>query len=171
MAAWILFGLFLVMFSLSLLLVMARRKPATHMQTSLQPVAEVPEPPPPPATGRYNGVEIRFAEKSCCEWVKQLRGARLLPHQARLFPLPLPECDAETCKCRYVHFEDRRGEDDRRIPFSTLTSAFGRFTTRERRSGEDRREGYVSQEMRIISDNNFGLSTDEGALAQTSARR
>ena len=168
MAAWILFALVLVLFVLSLLLVMARRRPAATWQTATMPTPTLPETLP--ASGDYHGVEIKFHEKTCCQWVKNLRSARLLPHQARLFPLPLPECDAAQCRCRYVHFEDRR-TDDRRIPFSTVTTAFGRFATHERRSGEDRRAGYVSEEVRIISDVGFGMPTGDEALVPTSVRR
>lgn len=159
MAAWIFVVTVVALISL---LIAVRRRPKPPPRR---------EPPPPPVVekGLYHGVEIRFQEKACCEWVKKLRGARLLPHQARLFPLPLPECDAARCRCRYVHFDDRRTDDDRRIPFSTLTTAFGRFSTQERRSGDDRREGYVSQEMRLISDADFGLRDE--ALASTSSRR
>ncbi len=104
-----------------------------------------------PENGKYHGVEVKYDERHCCKWVKKLDGARLLPHQARLFPLPLPECDAANCTCRYVHFEDRR-HDDRRIPFSPLYTAFGRTMAQERRAGRERRRGYVSEEVRIISE-------------------
>jgi hypothetical protein len=58
-----------------------------------------------------------------------------------------------------VHFEDRRHDDDRRIPFSTLYGAFGRFTTDERREGQERRKDYVSEEVRIVSDMDIRLDS------------
>ncbi|MDH3712852.1 MAG: hypothetical protein OET44_03270 [Gammaproteobacteria bacterium] len=142
MAIWI--SVFLVVFLV--LLLIARHRPANKTREK-----------PPPETGEFRGVEVAFSERDCCAWVKNLKGARLLPHQARLFPLPLPECDAANCRCRYLHFKDRRHDDDRRIPFSTLYGAFGRFTTDERRNGQERRKDYVSEEVRIISDADFGL--------------
>ncbi len=113
---------------------------------------------PPPKSATFRGVEVRFDEPNCCQWVKKLAGARLLPHQARLFPLPLPECDAARCTCRYEHFSDRRMED-RRMPFATLYTAFGRSMADERRSGVERRKGYISQEVRIITEAEIGFDS------------
>jgi hypothetical protein len=59
-----------------------------------------------------------------------------------------------------MHFEDRRHDEDRRIPFSTLYGAFGRFTTEERRDGQERRKDYVSEEVRIIT--NMDVRLDSG---------
>ena len=147
MATWII--VFLI--ALVVLLVIVRRRPS---------IARVKlEPQTRPESGEYHSVEVRFREGDCCEWVKNLKDARLLPHQARLFPLPLPECDATRCRCRYVHFEDRRGEDDRRIPFSALYSAFGRFSTDERRNGWERRKDFVTQETRIATDLHVALDS------------
>ena len=98
----------------------------------------------------YHCVAIAFDDQSCCDWVRKLEGKRLLPFQARLFPLPLPECDAKTCRCRYVHFDDRRA-DDRRIPFGTVTPS-GRFALQDRREGSDRRrptQGHGSRFGRV----------------------
>ena len=148
MATWII--VFLI--ALVVLLVIVRRRP------SIAPRA-TPKPQPPPENGEYHSVEVRFREGDCCEWVKNLKDARLLPHQARLFPLPLPECDAARCRCRYVHFPDRRGEDDRRMPFSALYSAFGRFSTDERRNGRERRKDFVTQESRIATDLHVALDS------------
>lgn len=66
-----------------------------------------------------------------CGAVAQLEGRRILTRFIHLFPLPLPECDAARCECRYRHYADRRGED-RRLPY-------GSGIRRERRHGGDRR--------------------------------
>jgi hypothetical protein len=71
----------------------------------------------PAATGQraapFRGVAIKTGSQ-CCEAAKQLQGARFLSASAPR--LPLPDCGAAACRCRYVHFQDRRSGDDRRGP-------------------------------------------------------
>jgi hypothetical protein len=48
-----------------------------------------------------------------CRWLEPYKGKRYLPDEAP--PLPVPECTSSNCKCRYVHYDDRREDDaDRR---------------------------------------------------------
>ena len=49
---------------------------------------------------------------ACCKAVTELTGRRYLSAEAP--KIPLPTCDAESCQCRFVHFEDRREGEDRR---------------------------------------------------------
>jgi hypothetical protein len=58
----------------------------------------------------YHCVTIS-SRRSACQAVIALKGKRFLPDEAPTFPLP--ECDAKHCRCRYVHFDDRR-HDERR---------------------------------------------------------
>jgi hypothetical protein len=60
---------------------------------------------------RYRAVSIRPGEE-CCEAARQFGKMRFLCAKAPR--LPVPECTAATCSCRYVHFADRRSGKDRR---------------------------------------------------------
>jgi hypothetical protein len=48
----------------------------------------------------------------CCKAAANLKGRRHLSGEAP--KLPLPECDAKSCGCKYAHYKDRRDGDDRR---------------------------------------------------------
>jgi hypothetical protein len=53
-------------------------------------------------------------EDGACAAVKRLSGQRFLSKEAP--PIPLPACDAASCRCRYLHFEDRRQSGERHNP-------------------------------------------------------
>jgi hypothetical protein len=59
----------------------------------------------------YHAVSIKPGHQ-CCEGAKQFAGMRFL--SAKVPKLPLPDCQAPVCTCRYSHFADRRSVDDRR---------------------------------------------------------
>lgn len=76
--------------------------------------SESPEPKLP--TGRHehihlsnpwHAVSIEAAEDGC-GWAKALRGRRFLSPEAP--QMPLDDCDAATCRCRYRHHDDRRSD-------------------------------------------------------------
>ena len=80
----------------------------------------------------YHAVSIHY-RMNACEAAKQLTDKRFLSNEAP--KLPLPECTASTCQCRYGHHEDRRDGEERRVPFKGEHS-----TGSERRSATgDRR--------------------------------
>jgi hypothetical protein len=62
----------------------------------------------------YHAVSIRYP-MNACEAAKQLTDKRFLANEAP--KLPLPKCTASSCHCRYEHYEDRRGGEERRVPF------------------------------------------------------
>lgn len=74
-------------------------------------------------------------DSACCKKVKEFEGLRLLAAEAP--KLPLPECEAPKCRCRYIHFEDRRSGEDRREAGPGPHPYFG---ARNRRFGQGRRE-------------------------------
>ena len=89
-------------------------------------------------TTDYHSVSIIFS-KNACAAAEDLSGRRFLATTAPT--LPLPECDADDCTCRFEHHEDRRSGKDRRNPFSpgvirNSTSA----GQSEHRDGADRRK-------------------------------
>jgi hypothetical protein len=65
----------------------------------------------PAADTRFRAVSIRPGEDSC-EAARQFGNMRFLCAKAPR--LPVPECSAATCNCRYVHYADRRSGQDRR---------------------------------------------------------
>ena len=108
-----------------------------------------------PATDRrahpYHSVAIRYHENDACPVVKQfkiklhlsdktplfLETQRFLSSEAPL--LPLAGCTVESCRCRYVHYEDRR-ERDRRNSYGRTTDLIPASVGQERRSGTNRRQ-------------------------------
>lgn len=55
---------------------------------------------------RFRGVEIIPDEDGCCGAVADLAGKRMLSHEVP--KLPLPDCTAAECRCKYELFDDRR---------------------------------------------------------------
>jgi hypothetical protein len=80
----------------------------------------------------YHAVGIAPGAASC-KAVAGHKGRRYLSAEAP--KLPLPACDARSCQCRFVHFEDRRDGDDRR---HLMMDARGHLA-RERRRGRGSR--------------------------------
>ena len=80
----------------------------------------------------YHGVGIAPGI-ICCQAAAGLKGRRYLSAEAPT--LPLAACDAKSCQCRYVHFEDRRQGEDRRQP---KPHALG-HSVQERRQGRGNR--------------------------------
>ena len=64
----------------------------------------------------------------CCAAVKTLAKKRWLSAEAPR--LPVPNCDARTCDCRYQHHTDRRAAPRRRVDRDALPRNF---------DGQDRR--------------------------------
>ena len=86
----------------------------------------------------YHAVSLQCASNAC-EAAKAMTGRRFLSSAAPR--LPLPECDALECRCRFAHHSDRRTGRDRRSPYSPARAGGGTGTFRaERRQKKDRRE-------------------------------
>jgi hypothetical protein len=87
---------------------------------------------------KFHAVSIRFAPNACAA-AKNMEGRRFLSSAAP--KIPLPECDATECKCRFKHHQDRRAGDDRRNAWG---QGFGSAATgqypKEQRKGRDRRD-------------------------------
>ena len=94
--------------------------------------------PSPTQNTAYHAVSIKFDEKAC-DAARELAGRRFL---ASAVPrLPLADCDAAECRCRFAHHSDRRSGKDRRSPFAA--TGFGDGTgsfQQERRDRNDRRQ-------------------------------
>lgn len=87
---------------------------------------------------KFHAVSIRFSPNACAA-AKSMEGRRFLSSAAP--KIPLPECDATECNCRFKHHKDRRARDDRRNAWG---QGFGSGSTgqypKEQRKGGDRRD-------------------------------
>lgn len=89
--------------------------------------------------GPYQATSIR-ANSCGCHAVKVLGKQRFLT-SGTVPKLPLPECSASTCDCRYVRHADRRtSQGDRRALYSLQTDLYTAGNAAERRSRQGRRE-------------------------------
>lgn len=85
----------------------------------------------------YHAVSIKF-EANACDAARAMGGRRFLSSAAPR--LPLPECNALECRCRFSHHKDRRAGKDRRSPFSAARYSDGTGSfEKERREKLDRR--------------------------------
>ena len=83
---------------------------------------------------RYQSVSIAHASK-CCAAVKALAGQRFLAANAP--SLPLPSCTlASQCKCKFQKYDDRRDDDERRLP-GTASKWYGGSEKRRSRGRRD----------------------------------
>lgn len=92
-----------------------------------------------PATQRkdYRAVSIE-CDKTACEAAKRMVGKRGFPTQ--IPQLPVSQCDAESCSCRYRNHDDRRSPLDRRAEIMYVTTVnWVEDSVKERRTANDRR--------------------------------
>ena len=124
-------ALVVVLILLWYLLIMRR---SAQSETKEQPRLENAKAHP---GGEFHAVSIKFDADACLH-AKALQGRRFLAREAPV--LPLKNCDADSCNCRFVHHEERRSGKDRRSPFGSggMGAVTGRFE-QERRQGGDRR--------------------------------
>jgi hypothetical protein len=88
-------------------------------------------------SSRYHGVSCHPPLQSCDAAV-EIAGTRFLVAEAP--QLPLSDCSARQCRCKYQHYEDRRSEDaDRRTPYGLRNELFGAMRELERRAVRGRR--------------------------------
>lgn len=87
--------------------------------------------------GKYHCVSVHFGP-GACQAVMKLEGKRLLSAEAST--LPLINCDAEKCECRFHHHEERRVEDRRGAYNKALNDITESTMTMTPRSATDRRK-------------------------------
>ena len=86
----------------------------------------------------YKGASIHPGE-NCCQAIREFANTRFLVEEAPR--LPLERCDRiSECLCKYDNYPDRRGGDDRRNVYGSMSTA-GEIGMRDanHRSGMDRR--------------------------------
>ncbi len=97
------------------------------------------------AASRYRAASI-LASRCACDAVKIVEGKRFLAAQAPM--LPLQDCSADRCTCRYVRHEDRRSsQGDRRALFSLQTDLYGIDGQPDRRRKQGRRRADRESEL------------------------
>ena len=80
------------------------RKPSTRSKTTAAPAGV--------NKSQYRGVEIVANSRDCCSEAKQIAGQRFLSNEVPM--LPLGGCTAQSCRCTYELYDDRR-TDKRRV--------------------------------------------------------
>ena len=76
---------------------------------------------------------------NACAAAQAIAGKRFLDSEKSIPVLPLPDCDAASCQCKYARHEDRRdASEDRRSPsalHSALYDQTGKVNRRQRKRG------------------------------------
>jgi hypothetical protein len=101
-------------------------------------------------SGPYQAVSIKHG--SCaCSGVELYTGKRYLTSEAPL--LPIPSCDADQCKCRYVRHRDRRMADERRNLYSIQAELYAADGKVDRRRNPGRRKS----DREEVAEEDFGF--------------
>lgn len=97
-----------------------------------------PKKAAPVARNPYRSTSIQVDDHAC-EAARNIAGKRFLDTDRNVPKVPLPECDASACHCKYAHHTDRRdSEEDQRQPSalrSELYEASGKPNRRQRKRG------------------------------------
>ncbi len=88
---------------------------------------------PKAAGGGFGAVEIRVSGGACLP-ARSLKGQRFLSREAPA--LPLPDCTAAQCTCKFTKWSDRRSES-RRLEHGGLSASI--FLANNRRTKRERR--------------------------------
>jgi hypothetical protein len=90
---------------------------------------------------KYHAVSIQFKDDACAA-VKNIANQRFLTKTAPT--IPLSKCDVANCRCNYIHYSDRREEDDdRRSMYSVQTELYKQTAERDRREKKSRRKNDI----------------------------
>ena len=85
----------------------------------------------------YRSVSI-VCDSNGCDAAKTLADKQFLTYEAPL--VPLPDCTAANCACKYFHYQDRRNQTtDRRAPIALTTDTSEQGDGKERRNNNGRR--------------------------------
>ena len=95
----------------------------------------------------YHCVACKCSEESCAG-IAGLKDQLFLVGDDRQFPVP--ECTAVRCRCRYVHYPDRRRhDDDRRASFGLEQQMYKFNHDKDRRLSLGRRSEDWSEDLEI----------------------
>ena len=85
---------------------------------------------------KFHAVSLKYANNAC-QAAKDIQGRRYLSSAAPR--VPLAECDASACRCRFTHHEDRRNRENRRSPIGQGFGSTGGYVGDDQRDPADRR--------------------------------
>lgn len=88
-------------------------------------------------TNPFHAVAVSPGRNGACAAAMTCAGKRFLAMNAPT--LPLRGCDAAQCQCRYVHYDDRRQDDGRRVS-DGVTGIYQVWYEDERRGNSGRRD-------------------------------
>jgi hypothetical protein len=119
---------------LDLLSVEPKRKQSSDIAKPSVGKVQTRKKAPQVARSSYRATSIDFDE-SCCGAMKAIGDKRFLVTEGKTPLLPLADCDAAQCSCRYVHHDDRReeGASDRRLIGSLKTDLYAETGEENRR--------------------------------------
>lgn len=123
-------GVAVLLIAVLIFLRMRSRAPITHESKTPDPAATAR------LKGDFHAVSIRPGTFAC-KAARNLEGQRFLSGSAPR--IPLPDCDASDCSCRFAHHADRRGSDDRRTPYRSPIGLDAGAVGEEQRLEDDRR--------------------------------
>ena len=92
-----------------------------------------PAEPVASKTGSFHAVSIRIDKRSACDAVRKISGQRFLSAAAPR--LPLLNCSAKTCRCKFERHADRRGRPRRASETGTFEPLFWGENKREQSGG------------------------------------
>ncbi len=117
---------------LTLLVLLFRRTTATTNERPPLPRRPGKAKPDP----KYHAVSLEISGNAC-EAATAIKGIRVLSSTSPR--IPLPECTAPVCKCRFIHHNDRRVDDDRRDQYRQVNISDTGIIQMERRHRGERR--------------------------------
>lgn len=118
------------------LFVFIRRRPKTD---NVRPYERERRSSDGGSSAKFHAVSIHYAPEACAA-AKRMDGRRFLSSAAPR--IPLPDCDAPECRCKFSHHKDRRSGEDRRNPYTQGFggASTGKYLKEQRKSGERRRD-------------------------------
>ena len=87
----------------------------------------------------YRAISIVCGQNACAA-VKAIGGKRFLVEDNDVPILPLTQCEAEKCACKYIHHEDQREDGDRRTISGMSTEVHLQKGNTEQRKKRGRRK-------------------------------
>ncbi|HLU05805.1 MAG TPA: hypothetical protein VKZ91_04555 [Woeseiaceae bacterium] len=128
----LLIGVAVLLIAVVTFLKMRSRAPVTHELKAVDPAATAR------LKADFHAVSIRPGAMAC-KAARKLDGQRFLSGSAPR--IPLPDCDASDCRCRFAHHADRREGDERRTPYPSSIGLNPGDVCGEQRAERDRRSG------------------------------
>lgn len=129
---FVVIGIFIVV-AVVLRLRQSKQGSVTHLKSRAQKPGSSRQGTSKPIN-QYRATSI-ISGQNCCAAVEAIGKKRFLVEDRDIPQLPLAECDADKCACKYRHHDDRRDTNEERRTISGL-----RTQLHEHSGGAERRE-------------------------------